>query len=176
MINDYEATRPITTDAYIPSLDVRESTVSTLNGLIAICKDGEIGFKEAADNVKREDLKALFTQLSTQRSNFVTSLQSLVDSMGGTPADSGHISAALHRAWINVKGTFTGMDDAAVLSECERGEDSAKTAYNDALQDDLPDFVRETVQNQYYSVLAAHDRIKGLRDEASKAKSNTARP
>jgi len=175
MINDYEATKPITTDAYIPSVDVRESTVSTLNGLIAICKDGETGFKEAADNVKREDLKGLFVQLSAQRSNFITDLQSLVDSLGGDPADSGHISAALHRAWINVKGAFTGMDDAAALAECERGEDSAKTAYKDALQEDLPDFVRETVQNQHYSILAAHDRIKALRDEETTMKSSSAR-
>ena len=176
MINDYEAIRPITTDAYIPSLDLRDSTISTLNGLIAICKDGEAGFREAADNVERADLKSLFVELSTQRSTFITGLQTLVDSMGGSPSDSGHISAALHRAWINVKGAFTGMDDGATLAECERAEDNAKTAYNDALQEDLPDFVRETVQKQYYSVIAAHDRVKALRDEANAPKSNTARP
>jgi hypothetical protein len=65
------------------------------------------------------------------------------------------------------------MDDAAALAECERGEDSAKTAYKDALQEDLPDFVRETVQNQHYSILAAHDRIKALRDEETTMKSSS---
>ena len=176
MINDYEATTPITTDAHIGSDDVKDSTISTLNGLIAIAKDGEDGFKEAAENVEREDLKGLFTELSSQRSKFVTELQGLVTSLGGDPANSGHISAALHRAWIDVKGTFTGKDETAALAECERGEDSAKAAYRDALQENLPDFVTSTVQDQYNAVLAAHDRVKALRDMGVPDKSNTARP
>lgn len=176
MINDYEATTPITTDAFVPTLDPKDSAISTLNRLIAICKDGEAGFKEAADNVERADLKGLFIELSTQRSVFVTKLQEVVTSLGGNPSDSGNLSAALHRAWIDVKGAFTGKDEAAALVECERGEDSAKKAYREALDEDLPDFVRSTVQEQYNAVLTAHDRVKALRDIAVPQKSNTARP
>jgi len=176
MINDYEATTPITTDAYVPTIDLKDSAISTLNGLIAISKDGEAGFREAAENVERADLKNLFIELSTQRSTFVTKLQELVTGLGGNPTDSGNLSATLHRAWIDVKGAFTGKDDGAALSECERGEDSAKTAYREALQEDLPDFVRSTVQDQYNAVLTSHDRVKALRDVAIPQKSNTARP
>jgi uncharacterized protein (TIGR02284 family) len=176
MINDYEATTPITTDAHIGSTDVKDSAISTLNGLIAIAKDGEAGFREAAENVERADLKGLFIELSTQRSMFVTKLQELVTSLGGDPTNSGHLSAALHRAWIDVKGTFTGKDETAALAECERGEDSAKSAYRDALQEDLPDFVRSTVQDQYNAVLTAHDRVKALRDAHIPEKTNSARP
>lgn len=175
MINDYEATKPITTDAYVPSNDLKDNTISTLNGLIAICKDGESGFKEAAENVERDDLKSLFSEFSAQRLQFAGGLQALVESLGGDATDSGNLSAALHRAWMDVKGAFTGKDDSAALSECERGEDSAKKAYKNALEEDLPDFVRETVQNQYNAVLNSHDRVKALRDAAN-SKSNTARP
>ncbi|MGH9947131.1 MAG: ferritin-like domain-containing protein [Pyrinomonadaceae bacterium] len=166
MIHDYEATKPITTDAFIPGEDMREKTISTLNGLIAICKHGEAGFREAAENVERTDLKQLFAEFSGQRSQFAGGLQALVKSLDGDPEESGNLSASLHRAWIDVKGAFTGKDDAAALSECERGEDSAKKAYKEALATELPDFVRETVQKQYDSVLVAHDRVKAIRDVA----------
>jgi len=57
MINDYEATTPITTDAHIGSEDVKDSTISTLNGLIAIGKDGEDEFKKAAEKMTDLTLK-----------------------------------------------------------------------------------------------------------------------
>lgn len=175
MINDYEATKPITTDAYIPSVDIKAGTISTLNGLIAICKDGEVGFKEAADGVERTDLKSLFQEFSAQRGQFAGGLQALVQTLGGEPADSGHLSAAVHRAWMDIKAAVTGKDEAAILNECERGEDHAKKAYKEALGQDLPEFVRETVQTQYDAVLSAHDRVKALRDAANTQKSSTAR-
>ncbi len=173
MINDYEATKPMTTDAYVPSTDFNDDTISTLNGLISICKDGEEGFREAADGIERTDLKSLFQEYSGQRAVFAGELQTLVQTLGGVPETSGNVSAMVHRAWLGIKAAVTGGDETAILSECEMGEDYAKKAYIDAQATELPDYVRETVQNQYSSVLSAHDRIKALRDSA-KTKSSTA--
>ena len=39
--------------------------ISTLNGLIETCKDGEQGFRSAAEGVQRADLKTLFNSTST---------------------------------------------------------------------------------------------------------------
>lgn len=175
MINDYEATRPITTDAFVPSVDIKKETISTLNGLIEVCKDGEAGFREAADGVDRADLKTLFGEFSSQRAQFAGELQSLVHTLGGDPERSGSLTGAMHRGWMNIKAAVTGKDEAAILNECERGEDTAKMAYQEAQGHDLPDYVRETIQNQYQSVLTAHDRIKSLRDTAKSGKSSTAR-
>jgi uncharacterized protein (TIGR02284 family) len=60
---------------------------------------------------------------------------------------------------------MTDRDDAAILEECERGEDVAKAAYRKALEDSslAPD-VREAVQRQYDGVLRNHDQIRALRD------------
>lgn len=175
MINDYEATKPITTDATFSSTTAsNDDVISTLNGLIETCKDGQNGFKEAAEGVERSDLKSLFYEFSQQRSQFAGELQSLVQSLGGDPENSGSIGAALHRGWINIKSAVTGKDEGAILSECERGEDSAKNAYKNALEEALPANVMQTVQTQYAAVLAAHDRIKALRDSANTDKSNTA--
>ena len=58
--------------------------------------------------------------------------------LGGQPAQGGSVSGSMHRAWTNIKSTITGMNEHAVLAECERGEDTAKHAYEAALKQDLP--------------------------------------
>jgi len=170
MINDYEATKPITTDAErIDGTASNDDVISTLNNLIETCKDGQEGFRQAAEGIERSDLKSLFFEFSQQRAHFAGELQSLVQSLGGDPETSGSTAGALHRGWINLKSALTGKDEQAVLNECERGEDSAKSAYKDALEEALPSNVMDIVQNQYESVVQAHDRVKMLRDSYKEA-------
>lgn len=178
MINDYEATKPITTDATTTGSTTasNDDVISTLNGLIETCKDGQDGFKEAAEGVERSDLKSLFYEFSQQRAQFAGELQSIVQTLGGDPEKSGSVAAALHRGWINIKSAVTGKDEGAILSECERGEDSAKNNYKSALEVALPANIMETVQTQYAAVLAAHDRIKALRDAAKNDTTDKSKP
>jgi uncharacterized protein (TIGR02284 family) len=182
MINDYEATRPITADiagggGFGPTAgDANEELVSTLNGLIETCKNGQEGFTQAADGVDDGNLQTLFREYAFRRSQYVGELQSLVQTLGGDPENSGSVAGALHRGWLNIKAAVTGGGSEAVLDECERGEDVAKEAYKNALEMNLPDYIREVVENQYQGVLAAHDNIKALRntadDRSSTASSN----
>ena len=176
MINDYEATVPMTQDATVTggSKTSNDDVISTLNGLIETCKDGQEGFTTAAEGIERSDLKSLFYEFAQQRSQFAGELQSLVQSMGGDPENSASLAGTIHRGWINIKSAVTGQDEASILNECERGEDSAKNMYKDALQSGLPANVLETVQQQYTSVQAAHDRIKALRDSANGDRSTSA--
>ena len=148
-----------------------DDVISTLNNLIETCKDGQNGFKEAAEGVERSDLKTLFYDFSQQRSQFAGELQSLVRDLGGDPENEGSISAALHRGWINIKSAVTGKDDGAILNEAERGEDAAKKAYKDALAEGLPTNVSATVQKQADAVMAAHDKVRNLRDNVNAAAS-----
>ena len=173
MINDYEATKPITTDATPVNESVdNDEIISTLNNLIETCKDGQQGFKEAAEGVERSDLKSFFSECSVQRSQFAGDLQTMVRSLGGDPEQAGSLAGSLHRGWINIKSAVTGKDDGAILNECERGEDSAKKAYENAMEQFLPDYIRDTVQNQYTGIVAAHDKVKMLRDAANDQKSS----
>src|SRR5688572_31469331 len=125
MINDYEATKPITVDATLGSAEPasNDEVISTLNGLIEICKDGQDGFKTAAEGVERSELKTLFYEFSQQRATFAGELQNEVRRLGGDPEKSGSVAASLHRGWIDIKSAVTGKDDNAVIAECERGED-----------------------------------------------------
>lgn len=139
---------------------------STLNNLIETCKDGEEGFREAAEHIQRQDLRSIFNEYSRQRTQFASELQNLVSRIGGDPEHRGSVAASLHRGWMNLKSAITGRDDNAILSECERGEDSAVRNYQDALAHDLPSDIRSVVEEQYRQILEAHNRIKTLRDNS----------
>ncbi len=142
-----------------------KQSISTLNSLIETLKDGEEGFKQAADGVVDLQLKSLFNEYSRQRGRFANALQTQAQSLGESkPERSSSAEGALHRAWINLKSAVTRGNDHAILSECERGEDSAVKEYEKALNDDLSPSLREIVSSQYSEVKNAHDRIRNLRD------------
>ena len=141
----------------------KENTV--LNSLIETLKDGQEGFKQAAEGVSDPKLKSLFSDYSHQRSRFATALQSEARRHGETePETSSSATGALHRGWINLKSAVTGGDDHAILAECERGEDSAVEAYKEALDNGLSPSAQELVSRQFAEIKAAHNRIRSLRD------------
>jgi uncharacterized protein (TIGR02284 family) len=139
-----------------------EEVISTLNDLIETCRDGQNGFQTAADGIKNSELKELFYGYSQQRAQFVGELQDEVRHLGGDPENTGSVAATLHRGWINIKSAITGEDEGAIISECERGEDSAVSNYRDALNTDVPANVRQIIERQFSSVKQAHDRIRLL--------------
>ena len=139
-----------------------DNVISTLNGLIETCRDGQNGFQTAAEGVTNSELKTLFHGYAQQRAQFVGELQTEVRRLGGDPENMGSVAATLHRGWINIKSTVTGKDESDIIAECERGEDSAVSAYRDALDEDLPANIRTIVDRQYADIKQAHDRIRAL--------------
>ena len=168
MENEYGNTIPENTES-ISNDDV----ISTLNNLIETCKDGQEGFQQAAEGVQNSQLKSLFYEFGQQRAQFAGELQGLVREIGGDPETSASTAGALHRGWINIKSAITGQDDQAILNECERGEDVAKNAYKDALEETLPANISSVVSEQYAAVQAAHDQIKSLRDSFDATEDHT---
>lgn len=148
-----------------------KEAISTLNSLIETLKDGQEGFKQAAEAVKDSQLKTTLNELSLQRSKFAGELQSAVISLGESePEKTSSTAGALHRAWINMKSAITSQDDHAILAECERGEDSAVAEYRKAMENgNLIAPARDTVSRQYTDIKAAHDKVKALRDARKKS-------
>ncbi len=147
----------------------QKEIISTINSLTETLKDGQEGFKQAAEAVKDSNLKSLFNEFSLQRAKFAGELQSQAVQLGESePEESSSVAGAMHRTWINLKSVLTSGDDHAILAECERGEDSAVKEYKEAMEDDLSAPIRDVVSRQYNEVKIAHDRIKQLRD-ANKA-------
>ena len=140
-----------------------------IDDLIETLKDGQEGFKQAAEGVKDPQLKAVFDEYSRQRARFAVELRSKAQSADEQESEiSGSTVGALHRGWINLKSALTRGDDHAILAECERGEDSAVEEFSKALNNGLSAPVQEMVSRQFVQIKEAHDRVKSLRDATEK--------
>jgi len=145
---------------------MNDELIDTLNDLIETCRDGEEGFKTCAEDISDTQLRQTFITRSAGCAAAAKELQALVVSHGGSPDKKSSLSGTLHRRWVDIKSAIMGKDDAAILAECERGEDVAKKSYSRALEKNLPPDVRAVVERQYQGVLQNHDLVKNLRDRA----------
>lgn len=147
-----------------------DNAISVLNSLIETCKDGERGFKTAAEGLTSPDIKARFLDYSRERGQMSSELQAEVRRLGGDPEKSGSMSGSLHRGWLDIKSVITGKDDHAIVAEAERGEDVAKAAYESALSDTLPVSAQTIVQQHAAKVRRAHDDVRNIRDRQTVTK------
>ena len=145
-----------------------DKTLSVLEDLIETCKDGQKGYQDAAEHVKRPDLKTYFNEQTLVRAKFAEELRSELSHLGKPDKKpSGTVAGAMHRAWIDTKVALGG-GDKTILESVEAGEDRAKEAYQKALSEPLPSDIVAIVRRQAASVQQTHDRVKSLRD-ATKA-------
>ncbi|MDQ3346378.1 MAG: PA2169 family four-helix-bundle protein [Acidobacteriota bacterium] len=148
---------------------VNEKVIATLNGLIETCKNGEEGFRTAAEALSDQDLKVAFAKIARARWQMARELQDEVQGLGGQPETSGTVGGAVHRGWMNVKALVAGQDDQALIAEAERGEDIAKAAYESALQEALPAQVLALVERQALQVRATHDQVRAMLKSAPRS-------
>jgi uncharacterized protein (TIGR02284 family) len=145
------------------------NVVSVLENLIETCRDGEKGYRDAAEHVKRSDLKSYFNEQSMERGRFATELQAELAKVGKPDKKvSGSASAGMRRAWVDTKVALGGGDHT-ILESVEKGEDNAKETYQKALSGTLPSGTVEIVRRQAESVQRAHDKVRMLRDTAKAA-------
>ena len=152
-------------------METSEKTIDVLNDLVKINNDRIAGFENASENLEDDSmgLRPVFNKLAGESNNNVAELSAKVRQFNGE-AEEGttSVSGTLHRAWIDVKATFTGHDLESILEECERGEDAVKSAYRSALEDsnELPYEIVQLLKTQQQGIIEGHDLIKSLRDQA----------
>jgi uncharacterized protein (TIGR02284 family) len=141
-----------------------EDTIGCLNQLIETSKDGELGYRTAAEYVRNTQLQTIFQDYSRQRARFIQQLQAEVERLGGTPATSGSLTAALHRGWIDVKSALSGGDGSAIVAACETGEDAAVASYQGVLDTNISGETRSIVERQFHQVEEAHHHMRRLKE------------
>lgn len=150
-------------------MEISEKGIDVVNDLIRINNDRVAGFEKAATDLENDDngLTVVFNKLAGESQQYVAELTDIARQHGDDVAEGTSTSGDLHRAWIDIKATFTGHDLLAVLNECERGEDAAKTAYSHALnpENELDFELTQVLQRQQQGINEGHDLIKSLRDQ-----------
>ena len=144
--------------------EVDKDAADRVNDLVTFLYDGAKGFQLAAENVQNPTFKTGLQNFARQRENFIAELKPLVATRGERPEDSGSTMGAIHRGWINLRNSLT-TGDHAILSECERGEDSAVEKYRDLIESPkITAQFRQVLQRQYDEVKRAHDTVRSWRD------------
>jgi uncharacterized protein (TIGR02284 family) len=144
-----------------------EETIACLNELVRVSKDGEEGYRTAAGDVKNTELETLFLESSKQRAGFAKELQAEIERLGGSAADSGTVSAALHRGWMDLKASLTGGGSQAIVSACETGDDSAQAAFERVVNAGPSGKTLSIVEKQWRSIVEAHKHLLRLKEETA---------
>jgi uncharacterized protein (TIGR02284 family) len=135
-----------------------------LKSLINTLQDSQKGFAEIGEHLKDETLKRYFLAESLKRAQFRGDLEEILHQSGVHDInESGTTAGTLHRTWGDIKAKL-GAGDHSLLATAEQGEDEAKSAYADAMQQDLPLPVRQLLAEQQDHVLTSHDYVRDQRD------------
>ena len=142
----------------------QKDPVKVIEKLIEICKDGEKGYKDAAEHVKRSDLKSFFTTQSAERGRFARELQTVLMDLGKMEKpESGTVVGVLHTVWIDTKiGLAAG--DKSIVASVGKGEDEARDAYREAIGSLLPPNIADIVSHQARRIQISRAQVKSLTD------------
>jgi uncharacterized protein (TIGR02284 family) len=133
-----------------------------LNRLIEVCRDGERGFRYAANHVGDPAVKAFCLDIASQRERFAAEILPHAQRLGGESGTDGSLAGALHRGWMTLRDAVAGGDDAGIIREAERGERTALAAYEDALGGILPPTARDLIERHCTDVRHSRDRVHAL--------------
>lgn len=141
-----------------------EDVIEALTELADNARDGELGFMEAAQHTQTPNLTAFFERCAESYRVSAGQLHEQIERLGGAANDGegGTVTAAAHRAWLQIRSLFGGASDEMLLAECERVEDSALSRYREALQQNLPPDIHALVQRQFEATQRHHDMIRTL--------------
>lgn len=138
--------------------------------VIKVLQDGQKGFADIGEHLKDDTLKRYFLAESLKRANFRAELENELHRAGMADVkESGTTAGALHRTWGDLKAKLGMGSDHELLATAEQGEDTAKKAYKDALDHDLPLPIRQLLTEQQAHINNSHDYVKSHRDQKAAA-------
>lgn len=140
-------------------------TIEALRELISVRRDSEQALRMCAAQLGAGVLRELCAQGASECADAIGELEALVGELGGTRQAHGAVAGFWRSGWAGLRAALARGDEGAILDACERGESWILQAYRNALDDHLPDFVREAVLRQFEILMTTHDAIRGCRAE-----------
>ncbi|MEO5788919.1 MAG: ferritin-like domain-containing protein [Gelidibacter sp.] len=142
-----------------------KDTVNVLQGILEKNYDAEKGYKKAMQDAKTPALKNFLQKQAVQRSHFATAIDKELRDLDETPIESGSLTGTLHRAWIEIKSSVAGNDDAAVLEEVIRGEKASVDEYQEVMKNNtLAPKINSLLKSQLSDIQDTLSRVKTLED------------
>ncbi len=135
---------------------VHESEITDcVTALIDICENAEGDFLAWAGNADRMDLQLMMTRRAATWHRWAAELKALcLDST---------VACVAQRSAGDAKALLTVDSDLALLTHCERGEETALKHYRDALDQEVPRVVRAVLQRHVDGIWHSRAHLRSLR-------------
>jgi len=140
-------------------------TIEALRELISVRRDSERALRMCAGSLEAGPLRELCAQGAAECADAVGELEALVERLGGEREAHGALPGFWRSGWAGLRAALAQEEDGAILNTCERGESWVLEAYRNALDDNLPEFVRDAVLRQFELLMSTHDAIRGCRPQ-----------
>lgn len=123
-------------------------TKKNLTHVLHYLNDSIKGLTNCAENSKSQPFKLYLMNTVAERMVFANKLNSMLVEKGGEATESGTLAGPLHRVYIDLKSFITDSNKVSIKTEILRGDKILVKAYNDAIQDETDEFVKQTLSNQ----------------------------
>ena len=142
------------------SKQLRCATAERLCMLHQANLDGGRVFREAARVVSDESVAAICDDLSRKRQLYAEELEQYLTELES--ADHESIKTVVHRAWLDLRASFSSDNPAAVLAETLRGDRRLRAAYEEAVSDLAGNPVLGLIQRHLRETKADMARVTAL--------------
>lgn len=117
------------------------------------------GYRTATENTTDSRITTFFEQTALQRKEFAKYWAAHLDN----PSYKTDFKADLHRVWMNIKTGRQKYNASAILEECQRGEEYALEEYEKIREYNLPEEIKETLDQQKRDVEMALSQIHDMK-------------
>lgn len=136
---------------------------STLNDMIEVLDDGRKFYEEAAAEVDRADLKALFTRMARAKEAIGNDLRSVVAARGEKPPEGGSWAGSVRQAYADLRVMLSKDKTYAYIAELEGFEDRIMQAFRDAAAKSSDATVNSLAERYMSEVSRDHAQMSTLK-------------
>jgi uncharacterized protein (TIGR02284 family) len=139
-------------------------TITMLNRLIVVSKDGESSLRAAAEEAYHPALKASLMSYSRFFGEAASELQHAVSDLGGAPKALGTFGNTLHRTWLHLRSAAQGHNEDVLLDEIADDERVVAESLARAVREETPPKVHDLLERQYEGVLKHYGELREIRE------------
>ncbi len=137
--------------------------IVTLNEMIEVLEDGCKFYTEAAEKVRRPDLKPLFRQLAGTKEAIANDLKALAVHEQQSPVQHGSLAGMLHILYAEVRAKLSSDKDYTYIAALEESEDRILHVFGNAVVNSDDPKVRDIAQKHLAALTKGHAQMSSLK-------------
>lgn len=141
----------------------RKELALVLNALLMEIEDGKKGFALAAEECRVDELKPILMECSHDCARALHDLEKTVQSLSEPAVQRGSAAGAVRHGWTLLKSSLVSDPTLAALDDVEREYARIESAFEQALDADLPQAIRGVVEKERERVRRSPERLAQVR-------------